>query len=216
MPKAFTVVALLCLAMPAVPLAAQTSKAPAPLAGSIGAHPEWPKASPADVASVDAILASLYDVISGPAGQPRDWNRFRSLFVPDARLIPVRRAKTGNGADVAPYTPEQYQERATPALEKGFLSAASTTPPKASVTSRRYFPPTSHATPKMANPSSAASIPSSCSRTAIDIGSSPSSGMERRPPLRFQRSICPESEGRRRALQQLDASWKAKAVQTLC
>jgi hypothetical protein len=122
MPKAFTLLAaLFCLAIPAVPLAAQTSKVPTALAGSIGAHPEWPKASPADVASVDAILASLYDVISGPAGQPRDWNRFRSLFVPDARLIPVRRAKTGNGADVAPYTPEQYQERATPALEKGFF-----------------------------------------------------------------------------------------------
>ncbi len=122
MSKASTVLAaLLCLAIPALPLAAQSAKAPAPLAGSIAAHPEWPKANPADVASVDAILASLYDVISGPAGQPRDWNRFRSLFVPDARLIPVRHAKTGNGADVAPYTPEQYQERATPALEKGFF-----------------------------------------------------------------------------------------------
>jgi hypothetical protein len=122
MPKASAVLAaLLCLALPALPLAAQTSKAPAPLTGSIAAHPDWPKANPADVVSVDAILASLYDVISGPAGQSRDWNRFRSLFVPDARLIPVRHAKTGNGADVLPYTPEQYQVRATPALEKGFF-----------------------------------------------------------------------------------------------
>jgi hypothetical protein len=39
---------------------------------------------------VDAILTALYDVISGPAGQQRDWNRFKSLFVPDAKLIPVR------------------------------------------------------------------------------------------------------------------------------
>ena len=89
--------------------------------GSIAAHPDWPKANPADVQSVDAILAALYDVISGPAGQPRDWNRFRSLFIPDARLIPVRHSKTGTGADVVPYTPEQYQERATPLLEKGFF-----------------------------------------------------------------------------------------------
>jgi hypothetical protein len=42
-----------------------------------------------DVASADAILAALYDVISGPAGKERDWNRFRSLFVPTARLIPA-------------------------------------------------------------------------------------------------------------------------------
>jgi hypothetical protein len=34
---------------------------------------------------VDHLIASLYDVVSGPAG-PRDWDRFRALFVPDARL----------------------------------------------------------------------------------------------------------------------------------
>ena len=44
-----------------------------------------PRANPADVASPDAIIAALYDVISGPAGQPRDWNRFRSLFAPGAK-----------------------------------------------------------------------------------------------------------------------------------
>ena len=41
----------------------------------------------ADVASVDAIITALYDVISGPAGGKRDWDRFRSLFIPEARLI---------------------------------------------------------------------------------------------------------------------------------
>jgi hypothetical protein len=112
---------LLCFALSlGMPLAtAQAAKSPPP--GSIAAHHDWPKASPADVQSVDAILAALYDVISGPAGQPRDWNRFRSLFVPDARLIPVRHSKTGDRADVVPYTPEQYQERATPLLEQGFF-----------------------------------------------------------------------------------------------
>ena len=119
--------ALLLLTLPALTdavaqnskAAAQISKTPRP--GSIAAHPDWPKANPADVQSVDALLAALYDVISGPAGQPRDWNRFRSLFVPDARLIPTRHSKTGNGADVAIFTPEQYQERATPLLAQGFF-----------------------------------------------------------------------------------------------
>jgi hypothetical protein len=41
-----------------------------------------------DVDTVDHIIAAVYDVISGPAGQPRDWNRFRSLFLPEGRLIP--------------------------------------------------------------------------------------------------------------------------------
>jgi hypothetical protein len=93
----------------------------APFPTSIAAHPDWPKGNPADVHSVDAILAALYDVISGPAGQPRDWTRMRSLFIPDARLIPTRHSKTGNGADVLPLTVDQYIERAGPALEKGFF-----------------------------------------------------------------------------------------------
>jgi len=42
----------------------------------------------ADVESVDSIIEAVYDVISGPAGMERDWDRMRSLFLPDARLIP--------------------------------------------------------------------------------------------------------------------------------
>jgi hypothetical protein len=51
---------------------------------------QQPTPNAADVASIDAILAALYDVISGPAGQARNWDRFRSLFAPGARLIPAR------------------------------------------------------------------------------------------------------------------------------
>ena len=60
-----------------------------PLVGSIAGHPGWPAAKPEDVKSPDAILNAVYDVISGGKGQARDWNRMRSLFLPDARLIPA-------------------------------------------------------------------------------------------------------------------------------
>jgi hypothetical protein len=46
-------------------------------------------ALPADVGSVDAIVAALYDVISGPAAKPRDWKRLHSLFAPQGRLVAV-------------------------------------------------------------------------------------------------------------------------------
>lgn len=80
-----------------------------------------PRANPADVASLDAIVSALYDVISGPAGQARDWNRFRSLFIAGARLIP-----TGHPANAAlttrVMTPEQYAERgATGLTRNGFF-----------------------------------------------------------------------------------------------
>jgi hypothetical protein len=47
------------------------------------------QARAADVESVDGIVAALYDVISGPAGKPRDWDRMRSLFAPEGRLMAV-------------------------------------------------------------------------------------------------------------------------------
>jgi hypothetical protein len=54
-----------------------------------------PPARPEDVASMDAILAALYDVISGPAGKKRDWNRMRSLFITEGRLMAVGPRKDG-------------------------------------------------------------------------------------------------------------------------
>lgn len=52
------------------------------------------EANPKDVESVDAFLAALYGVISGPAGT-RDWDRFRSLFIPEARLIAAHKRPDG-------------------------------------------------------------------------------------------------------------------------
>jgi len=75
-----------------------------------------PAAKPADVASMDAILKALYDVISGPAG-PRDWQRFRSLFVPGARLIPARHDSTGH-VQTRVMTPDEYAQRAANAFDK--------------------------------------------------------------------------------------------------
>jgi hypothetical protein len=48
-----------------------------------------PAARAADVKSIDGIVAALYDVISGGIGQPRDWNRMRSLFIPEARIMAI-------------------------------------------------------------------------------------------------------------------------------
>jgi hypothetical protein len=56
--------------------------------------------NPADVASIDAIITAAYDVISGPAGKKRDWDRERSLYYPGARLIPT--AKPGANDGLAP------------------------------------------------------------------------------------------------------------------
>jgi hypothetical protein len=77
-----------------------------------------PPANPADVASVDAILGALYDVISGPAGQARNWDRMRSLFVPGARLIPTGRRPDGTRR-ITVWTVDEYIRTVGPSLEQG-------------------------------------------------------------------------------------------------
>jgi len=80
-----------------------------------------PAANPADVASVDAIIKTLYDVISGAAGEKRDWNRFRSIMVPNARLMPTRTLPNGGGG-VAMLSADDYVNGAGASLERnGFF-----------------------------------------------------------------------------------------------
>lgn len=81
----------------------------------------WPEADPSDVSSIDAVIAALYDVISGPAGEKRDWDRFRSLFVPEARLIPTGRDASGRNR-YRPLTPDEYAASSGTSLEEqGFF-----------------------------------------------------------------------------------------------
>lgn len=44
-------------------------------------------ANPADVSTLDGIMKAFYDVISGPAGQPRQWSRDRTLYISDIRFV---------------------------------------------------------------------------------------------------------------------------------
>ncbi len=60
---------------------------------------DWPKAKGEDVSSPEAIVAAYYASTSGDANKARDWERFRSLFHPQARLIPAR--PTGDGGSGA-------------------------------------------------------------------------------------------------------------------
>src|SRR5438045_9639212 len=60
------------------------------------------RAEPRDVEPIDAIIAAAYHVISGPAGQKRDWNRERSLFCPGARIMPTASVPGRNDVELEP------------------------------------------------------------------------------------------------------------------
>ena len=102
---------------------AKTPQATPPPAGTITSHPGWPMPKVSDVDSVDHLLAALYDVISGPAHQPRDWNRMRSLFLPEARLVPISvvpgspHLTSAPATDVTFLTIDGYIARASPHFE---------------------------------------------------------------------------------------------------
>lgn len=81
----------------------------------------WPAPRPEDVGSIDAILAAVYDVISGREGEARDWDRFRSLFIPEGRLIPGGTGQDGR-AGYRVLSVEEYVRLAGSQLEsQGFF-----------------------------------------------------------------------------------------------
>ncbi len=124
--KAILIVAA-AAALAAQPAAAQPGSAPTAPSSSSAQPQQRPNpfvivtqgpiaANPADVGSIDAIMRAVYDVISGPAGQKRDWNRMRSLFTSNARMMPkgARGLRSGSVED--------YITSSGPLLEKdGFI-----------------------------------------------------------------------------------------------
>ena len=78
-------------------------------------------ADPKDVSSIDGIIAALYDVISGPAGQKRNWDRMRTLFIPEARMMPTGKRPDGTHTRRV-LSVEDYINASGPVLEKnGFF-----------------------------------------------------------------------------------------------
>jgi hypothetical protein len=75
-----------------------------------GAHPS---AQAADLAGIDRAVRAVYDVISGPAGQKRDFEKMRSLFTRDAPLMNAVGFKAGRHDTI-----DDYIKRSGPLLEK--------------------------------------------------------------------------------------------------
>src|SRR5437660_9250994 len=67
-----------------------------------------------DEFEIESTVLAVYNVISGPAGR-RDWDRFKDLFAPGARLIAMHKAPVV-------MTPEEYVAKNSPYLQtNGFF-----------------------------------------------------------------------------------------------
>lgn len=73
------------------------------------------------VESLDNILETLYAVISGDAGEERDWVLFKHLFTENAHLIPISNDNQGKLTPIF-LSPEDYVDRSGEFLVKnGFF-----------------------------------------------------------------------------------------------
>lgn len=96
-PSPRVLIGLLLLAPTPAPLPAQNR--PSVPVATIDPRPE-------DVASIDGIMHAFYDVISGPAGAPRQWSRDRSLYIPDVHFVSM--SKTNERINARVMTHQQF------------------------------------------------------------------------------------------------------------
>ncbi len=73
-----------------------------------------------DVQSIDAIVEALYNVISGDSAVKRNWDRMRTLFIPEAKMMSTGIRRDGTMRYRA-MTLEDYIRISGPLLEKGFF-----------------------------------------------------------------------------------------------
>ncbi|WP_020401805.1 hypothetical protein [Gracilimonas tropica] len=73
-----------------------------------------------DVQSIDNLMEALYASISGEKGEPRDWERFSNLVIPEARLIPTNRNQEGKNV-YSVMSPKEFIENTNSYfVENGF------------------------------------------------------------------------------------------------
>jgi hypothetical protein len=74
---------------------------------------------PDDVGTLDGLIAAYYDVISGPAGQPRQWSRDRTLYIPDIRFVSMSLGKDGKPV-ARTMSHQQFVDESDKGLQGGF------------------------------------------------------------------------------------------------
>jgi hypothetical protein len=76
---------------------AQMAMATCAVAQAAAVHVDVPTipARTEDVATIDGIVKAYYDVITGPAGQARQWSRDRTLYWPGIRFFSASAKKDG-------------------------------------------------------------------------------------------------------------------------
>ena len=86
------------------------------------AHVQIPGKEPRaqDVSSIDGLVKAYYEVVSGPAGQPRDWGRDATLYIPGVRFVVFNKDKNGKTAAQSMSHQEFVDASDATMVDKGF------------------------------------------------------------------------------------------------
>jgi hypothetical protein len=109
--------ALSCAAATAGETAAAAAPTPAAAAADTAADDGAAHAIAPELKTLDGMLSALYGTISGAAGAPRDWERLRSLFAPEGRMVVHGVNKSGE-ITTRVLTVSDYISRVTPVFAK--------------------------------------------------------------------------------------------------
>jgi hypothetical protein len=71
---------------------------------------------PENVSTVDGMSKAWCEIISGPAGQPGDWARDRTLYIPELRFVHVDLDKQGRPQPKI-FDHQQYVDRADAGMQ---------------------------------------------------------------------------------------------------
>ena len=78
------------------------------------------KARTEDVSSIDGIIKAFYEIVSGPAGATRDWDRERTLSIEGVRFVRLSAGEKREVPKVTIMTLDDWIRGAEPILLKGF------------------------------------------------------------------------------------------------
>jgi hypothetical protein len=119
--KAVSSAAALALALGVSCAAARIDQGGRPKPAAVRVPPAEPRLE--DISTLDGIIAAFYEVISGPAGEPRQWSRDRTLYIPGVRFVAMTETKEGRPLpEVTSH--QQYVDRSDAELvENGFFES---------------------------------------------------------------------------------------------
>ena len=96
------------IALAALALGCATAPPPVPMVA----------ARPADVATIDGLIAAYYDIVNVEPDGPRQWDRDRTLYAPWIHFVSIHQGK--EGTKISTWTHPEFIAATEPLLKAGF------------------------------------------------------------------------------------------------